>query len=88
MAWTIKLTTSAEKELDKLDRAEARRILKYLEKRVTPDPRSLGEQLQGTLSEFWRYRVGDYRVLCLLEDQEVRVVVVKIGHRREVYRKK
>lgn len=88
MAWTIKLTTSAEKELDKLDRVEARRILKYLEKRVTPDPKALGEQLQGTLSEFWRYRVGDYRVLCLLEEQEIRVVVVKIGHRRDVYRKK
>lgn len=88
MAWTIRLTTSAEKELDKLDRSEARRILNYLQDRVARDPKALGEPLRGTLSEFWRYRVGDYRVLCLLVDAEIQVIVVKIGHRRELYRTK
>jgi mRNA interferase RelE/StbE len=88
MPWTIKLTTSAEKELDKLDRGEAKRILKYLSERVTLDPRALGEPLQGALSEFWRYRVGNYRVLCLLVDAEIQLMVVRLGHQREVYRKK
>ena len=89
MAWKIEFERSAQKELDKLDRPVARRILKFLYQRVgkLDDPRKIGERLQGTLSEFWRYRVGDYRLICSLENQRLVVLVLRIGHRREVYKR-
>ena len=66
-----------------------RRILKFLSDRIAPaeDPRTIGEALRGSkLGEFWKYRVGDYRIICAIEDGELRVLVVRIGNRREVYR--
>ena len=88
MAWTVEITPAAQKELKKLDRAEARRILTFLFERVQgrSDPRELGDRLKGTLREFWRYRVGDYRILCHLEEEVLTVLVVHVGHRREVYK--
>ncbi len=89
MAWTIELDSTAEKELDKLDPQIARRILRFLHGRVATldNPRSIGEALRGSqLGEFWKYRVGDYRIIASIEDQAVRVLVVRIGHRRDVYR--
>jgi mRNA interferase RelE/StbE len=89
MAWTVKLDEKAELELDKLDPQVARRILKFLFERVAvlDDPRSIGEPLKGSkLGDFWKYRVGDYRLISDLQDGELRVLVVKIGNRREVYR--
>ncbi len=89
MAWKISLTPDAQKDLKKLDRQTAQRILKFLFGRVAEldDPRSIGEALKGSkLGDFWRYRVGDYRLLCRLEDAVFLVNVVEIGHRREVYR--
>ncbi|MFA7566671.1 MAG: type II toxin-antitoxin system RelE/ParE family toxin [Alkalispirochaeta sp.] len=88
MAWTIEFAKSAEKELSKLDRPVIHRILKYLKERVSVDPRSVGDPLKGELSKFWRYRVGDYRLYTTIQDAQVTVLVVKVGHRREVYRKK
>ena len=89
MAWKISLTPDAQKDLKKLDRQTAQRILKFLFGRVAEldDPRRIGEALKGSkLGDFWRYRVGDYRLLCRLEDAVFLVNVVEIGHRREVYR--
>lgn len=89
MAWKVELSTLAQKNLDQLDPQEARRVLRFLRDRVAPleDPRSLGEALKGSrLGEFWKYRVGDYRVIAHIEDQAVRVLVVKVGNRKEVYR--
>jgi len=89
MVWTVKLDEKAELELDKLDPQVARRILKFLFERVATldDPRSIGEPLKGSkLGDFWKYRVGDYRLISDLQDGELRVLVVKIGNRREVYR--
>jgi mRNA interferase RelE/StbE len=89
MAWKVELDRAAERDLDKLDPQIARRILKFLYERVAQldDPRSIGEALKGsTLGEFWKYRVGDYRVISSIEDAAVRVLVVEIGNRREVYR--
>jgi len=89
MAWRIEFSQAAERELGKLDRQIARRILKVLHGRIAPadDPRFFGEALKGsTLGEFWKYRVGDYRLICLIEDQVLRILVVRVGHRREVYR--
>lgn len=89
MAWRIELGRDAEKALDKLDRPVAQRILRFLYERVAPldDPRSIGEALKGSqLGEFWKYRVGDYRIISRIEDCELCILVVRIGNRRDVYR--
>jgi mRNA interferase RelE/StbE len=89
LAWAIEFDPAAAKELRKLDPVVARRITAFLRERLAPldDPRSLGEALKGqTLGEYWKYRLGDYRVIARLVDQRLVVVVVRIGHQREVYR--
>ena len=89
MAWIIELERAAEKELDKIDSQVAKRILCFLFERLAPadDPRSYGEALKGSHFEnLWKYRVGDYRLICRIEDRRVKVIVLKIGNRREVYR--
>ena len=89
MAWTIELDRAAVRDLRKLDRQTARRILAFLHGRVgtLDDPRSIGQALKGSrLGEFWKYRVGDCRVIARLEDSALRVLVVRIGNRRHVYR--
>jgi mRNA interferase RelE/StbE len=89
MAWNVEVSPRAQKQLDELDRPVARRISKFLYERIGKlnDPRQIGERLQGTLSEFWRYRVGDYRIICSLEHERLVVLVLRIGHRREVYKR-
>lgn len=89
MAWRIELDPAAVRELDKIDPQIARRILAFLHGRVAEldDPRSIGEALKGSkLGEFWKYRVGDWRIIASIEDDALRVLVVRIGNRREVYR--
>jgi mRNA interferase RelE/StbE len=88
LAWRIDFATSAAKQLRKLDSAAARRIVKFLRERVAParDPRALGAALKGDeLGQFWKYRVGDYRVIAEIHDHDIRIVVVRLGHRRDVY---
>jgi mRNA interferase RelE/StbE len=90
MAWRIEFDPAARKELDKLDRPVARRILAFLGERLAPleDPRSLGEALKGSkLGELWKYRVGDYRIIADIQDNTVCILIVRIGNRREVYRR-
>ena len=89
MAWRIEFEDAAMKELAKLDKQVARRILVFLCERVAvlDDPRSVGEALKGSrLGEFWKYRVGDYRIITNIEDGVMRILVLKVGNRREVYR--
>ncbi len=89
MAWKVELDSAAERDLDKLDPQMARRILAFLHGRIAPldDPRSIGEALKGSkLGDFWKYRVGDCRVIASIEDGALRVLVVRVGNRREVYR--
>ncbi|WP_310390298.1 type II toxin-antitoxin system RelE/ParE family toxin [Roseateles sp.] len=89
MAWRIELDDASKKDLEKLDKQVARRITAFLRERVAPldDPRSIGEALKGAnLGDFWKYRVGDYRIIASIEDGAVRILVVRIGNRREVYR--
>ena len=88
MAWTIEYTDVARTQLRKLDKAASRRILDYMDQRIASleDARSLGKALRGPLGEFWRYRVGDYRIICDLQDEKLRVLVVRIGNRKDVYR--
>jgi mRNA interferase RelE/StbE len=87
--WKIEFDPAAQREFDRLDKTVARRIFKFLYERVgrLDNPRKIGERLQGTLSEFWKYRVGDYRLICTLEDDRLLVLVLRIGHRREIYRR-
>ena len=89
MAWRIEFDRAAERELGKLDPQVAKRILLFLQERVSnlEDPRSIGEALKGSrLGAFWKYRIGDYRIISAIEDGALRILVVKIGNRREVYR--
>ncbi len=88
MTWAIELAESAIEQLSDLDRAIQRRITRYLSERlaVAEDPRLLGRALRGQLGEYWRYRVGDYRLICEVQDDVLKVLVVRIAHRREVYR--
>ena len=89
MAWQIKFDDAAAKDLAKLDRQVAKRIVQFLRDRVAvlDDPRSIGEALKGSkLGEFWKYRVGDYRVISCIEDGALLILVLRIGNRREVYR--
>ena len=87
--WTIEFAEGAARQLRKLGRTVARRIIAFLRERVSTaaDPRSLGEALKGDeLGRFWKYRVGDYRVIAEIRDREIRIVVVRLGHRSAVYR--
>lgn len=89
MAWIIKYTESASRQLKKLDKQIALRVLDYMDERVAvlSDPRSLGKNLKGPkIGEYWRYRVGDIRVICNIVDGQMMVLVIEIGNRREVYR--
>jgi mRNA interferase RelE/StbE len=86
--WTIEFVPEAAKELRKLGRSEAARIIRTLEERIAPlpDPRSLGAALTGDHAGYWRWRIGDYRVVAKIEDARVLILVVRVAHRREVYR--
>jgi mRNA interferase RelE/StbE len=88
LAWTIDYTNTAKGQLRKLDKPTARRIVDYMDERIAglEDPRSLGKALTGPLGGLWRYRVGDCRVICDIQDGALRVLVVRLGNRREVYR--
>jgi len=89
MAYSVELSESADRELGKLDAQQRKRILKFLHERVAKldDPRSVGEALHGSeLGEFWKYRVGDYRLIAKIEDDRLVVLVLRVGHRKEIYR--
>ena len=88
MAWTIEFRPNARRDFGKLDREVQRRLLQYLERRViaSGDPRQFGKALHGEKGHLWSYRIGDYRIVCMIEDRRLVVVVVTVGNRRDVYR--
>lgn len=89
MAYQIELSTEVVRQLQSFDPQHAKRITKFLQDRVAKldNPRSIGQALHGSrLGEFWKYRVGDYRLICKLEDDRMLVLVLQIGHRKEIYR--
>ena len=93
MAWQIRIDEKAQKDFAKLDKQVIKRIRKYLEEEVlgkhADNPRAIGEALKGKrLGEFWKYRIGDYRVIAKIEDTELVILVVKVGNRKEVYKVK
>lgn len=89
MAWRIEFDSEVEADLKKLDPEAQRRILRYLSERISTekDPRRFGAPLRRELSGLWKYRIGDFRVICRIEEKRIVVYVIRIGHRKEVYRK-
>jgi mRNA interferase RelE/StbE len=87
MSWVYRFDERAFKERRKLGKQAQREILNYLDERVAGegDPRRFGKGLKADLAGLWRYRVGDYRILCQIQDGELLVLVVAVGHRRDVY---
>lgn len=88
LPWRIEFTPDAHKQLLKLDHQVARRILDFLQTRVLAlsNPRQLGKPLTGTHHEFWSYRVGTYRLLCHINNDVCLILVVAVGHRKNIYR--
>jgi mRNA interferase RelE/StbE len=87
LAWQINFEDSAFKELSKLDKQAQKNILRYLRNRiaVSDDPRNFGQALRANLSGLWKYRVGNYRIICSINDNELTVLVLRVGHRRQIY---
>jgi mRNA interferase RelE/StbE len=90
LAWQIEFDSEAEDDLNKIDRDIQRRIMRYLRERIATgkDPRRFGAPLRRELSGLWKYRLGDYRIICRIEDKRVVVYVIRIGHRKDVYKPK
>lgn len=88
MIYDLKYEAKAVKQIRKLDPASQKLIRSWIEKNLlnTENPRQHGKGLTGTLSHYWRYRVGDYRILAEINDTEIVIIIVEIGHRREIYR--
>lgn len=89
MAWLIKIDEGAKKDLAKLDKPVAKRVTSFLKARLQKlaDPRSIGEALTGKkFGELWKYRVGDFRIIAKIEDKQLLILVVRVGHRKNVYK--
>lgn len=88
MDWKISYSEDAIKQLKRLDKSVQNEIITYLHERIecSENPRRFGKQLRYNLKEYWVYRVGDYRILCLIKDQVVTIVVAEVEHRRSVYK--
>lgn len=88
MAWTIKITRTAEKQIAKLHRPAQQAIVRFLRGRLAEaeNPRQWGRPLQGEKRGLWRYRVGDYRLICDIQDERITVMLLQVGHRKDVYR--
>ncbi len=88
MAWRVEVSRTAEKQITKLDRQAQAAIVRYFRERVqqVENPRKVGKPLRGEKKGLWRYRVGDYRIICDIHDSRKTVVVLALGHRKHVYR--
>ncbi len=87
MDWTIEFTKKSLKQFNSLDKVTQKKIDKFISKLINSDnPRRFGEALKGDLYLFWRYKVGDYRLICTIEDNVLLVKVIKVAHRKEVYK--
>ncbi len=86
--WNFRFSEEAEKEFNKLDKPIQKKIRDFFNNRVLsqPNPKIYGKQLKGSLKTFWSYRVGDYRLICNLQDKEFVILALKVAHRREVYK--
>lgn len=87
MVWTIKYSDIALKQLKKLDISTAKRVIRYMDEKISPlkDPRTHGKALSFDKKGYWRYRVGDYRIICQINNDDVIILVLEVGHRKEIY---
>ena len=87
MIWQVKFSETAKRQLNKLQKQTQKDILKYLKKRIKTDedPQRFGSLLRRSLSGLWKYRVGDYRLICEIQQEEIVVLVLAVGHRRKIY---
>jgi mRNA interferase RelE/StbE len=88
LAWSVEFHSAARDELDALDRSVQRRIQRFIDERLirADDPRQLGRALTGAWAGFWKYRVGDWRMIAQVRDDRLIIYIVRVGHRREVYK--
>ncbi len=86
--WRIEITRTAEKQISKLSRQAQKAIQQFLRERLLPaeNPRQWGKPLRGEKQDLWRYRVGDYRLICDIQDERVVVLILEVGHRKDIYR--
>lgn len=85
--WNLKILKRAEKALEKIDNQHKIKISKYLDGIIKlKEPHKKGKALTGQLSGLWRYRVGDFRIICKIDGETITVLVLDVGHRKEVYR--
>lgn len=85
--YKVVYTKKALKSMRKIDHEQRRLIVSWIEKNLvdTEDPEAVGKSLKGNLNEFWRYRIGNYRILAEIDENEVKIIVVNVGHRRDIY---
>lgn len=88
LKWKVRFTPTADKQFEKLDRSTCHSINRYILNHLATEenPRRFGKSLTGNLKEFWRYRIGDYRLICEIHDHKLTIIAVKIAHRRDVYK--
>jgi mRNA interferase RelE/StbE len=88
VSWKIQIARTAERQIKKLDRTVQTSILRFLRDRVEPseNPRQWGKPLHGEKRGLWRYRVGDYRLICDIQDEKITVLVLEVDNRKDVYR--
>lgn len=89
MKYKIIFDKNADKQLKKIDTTQQRIIVNWIAKNLenTHDPRIFGKSLKGNLMDYWRYRVGDYRIIAEINNDEVRILIIEIGHRKDIYKK-
>ncbi len=87
MTWTVEFDSAADKDFKKIDPGQKQRIIKYLKKKIATenDPRRFGDSLSRNLTGLWKYRIGDYRVICEIQEEKIVVLVLRVGHRSKVY---
>ena len=87
-SWRIEITRTAEKQIKKLDRVAQTSLLRFLRERIqdADNPRQLGKPLHGDKGGLWRYRIGDYRLICDIQDEKITVLVLRVGHRKDISR--
>ncbi len=87
LTWSVEFDDAAAKELRKLDRQAQQEILRYFRQRIATDedPRRFGKPLSRDLTGLWRYRVRDYRMICNIENDKLVVLVLRVGHRKDIY---
>ena len=88
MVWTVEYSAKALKALRRIDKSTQQRIVDYMDERVAthPHPLTLAKPMVGEWKGYWRYRVGDYRLICTIEDHKMVILVIELGHRSEIYR--